>query len=118
MAAHKYKAVTTGPLTGPERTWVHDLPQDNLVSALIMCTAELCRLQDEIAQMKTVISANGIAVPPRGDAPGRQEKLAQEEATGVLVRRILGELFRSGEGWTGVDPRVAQFFKQPQQQAG
>jgi hypothetical protein len=113
MSSAQYKSVVVGPLTGPERTWIHDLPQDNLVAALLMCTAEICRLQDEIAVIKAQLSNHGIAVPARTDVPGSEEKLAQEEATTVVTRRVLSELFRSNNAWTSVDSRIEQFFHQP-----
>jgi hypothetical protein len=118
MTTNQYKAIATAPLTGTERSWLHDLPQDNLVGATLMVTAELCRLQDELAQIKAALAEHAIEVPSRDTAPGEEEKKTQEAATGVVVQRILSELFRSNAGWTTVDPRVTDFFGQPSELRG
>lgn len=110
----RYKAVVSAPLTGRERQWIHDLPPDNLVGGVLMCVAEICSLRDEVRLLRERLAKEGLKVPARDEVPDDAERQRMEAETAGIVDRVLTELFRSRQGWTGVDPRVAEFFPQPE----
>jgi hypothetical protein len=106
-----FKVVTDEPLIGDEREWLPDMPNDNLVAALLLSAIEIGRLNDELSQIKSALAEAGIALPDRSAPIDAEERSAIEQDTaGPVVKRIMNELFRPQKGWTDVDPRVRDYL--------
>lgn len=111
----KFKAVKTGPITGPEPNWIHDLPVDNLVAAITALAGEVYILRDRQRAMERELSRRKVL--PVGavedHAPTDAERAADQDDMRAFIYRLWAEISRGDEPWANVDPGVAKYFKQP-----
>ena len=110
-----FKTVKTGPVTGEEPDWIHDLPVDNMVGAITALSAEVYILRERMRAMerelerRDVLSENAI----EDHEPTEIEQEADQEDLNAFVHRIWTEIMRDRTTVANVDPKAADFFKQP-----
>jgi hypothetical protein len=115
MTAGTFKTAKTGPVTGPEPDWIHDLPLDNLVAAITALGAEVYTLRERLRAMERELTRR--AVLPAGAVeshePTAAERSADQDDMKRFVARLWTEIARTREPWANVAPDVTRFFKQP-----
>ncbi len=110
-----FKTVKTGPVTGEEPDWIHDLPMDNVVGAITALSAEVYILRERLKAMeRELIKRDSLAADAvENHAPTEEERVADQADLDAFVNRIWTEIMRDRRTVAKVDPRATEFFKQP-----
>lgn len=111
----KFKAVKTGPVTGPEPDWLHDVPLDNLVNAITALAGEVYILRERQRAMERELNRRNVLPPDAVEAhrPTTDEQQADQADLKAFVTRLWSEIARTREPWAKVDAGVTKYFKQP-----
>lgn len=110
-----FKTVKTGPVTGEEPDWIHDLPMDNVVGAITALSAEVYILRERLKAMERELVRRDSLAPDavENHAPTEDEAAADQAELDAFVNRIWTEIMRDRTTVAKVDPRAEEFFKQP-----
>ncbi len=110
-----FKTVKTGPVTGEEPDWLHDLPVDNLVGAVTALAAEVYILRERMRAMERELVRNKSLSPDAVEEhePTAGEREADQQDLDAFVNRIWSEISRSRTPVAKVDPRAVDYFDQP-----
>lgn len=115
MTKPPLKTVKTGPITGEEPDWIHDLPVDNLVGAVTALSGEVYILRERLRAMerelvrRDTLSENAV----EDHEPTQVEREADQKDLDAFVNRIWTEIMRDRKTVANVDPGAAKYFKQP-----
>jgi hypothetical protein len=111
----RFKVIKTGPITGPEPDWIHDMPVDNLVAGLTALSAEVYILRERLRAMERELARRSVlpAGAVEGHVPTAAEYEADQADVKAFVNRIWSELARGRAGWATIDPPVVKYFRQP-----
>ena len=113
--SQSFKTVKTGPITGEEPDWLHDLPIDNLVGAITALSAEVYILRERLRTMerelirRDVLSENSV----EDHEPTESEREEDQQDLDAFVNRIWSEIARDRTPVAKVDPKAVDYFKQP-----
>jgi hypothetical protein len=115
LAKPKFKAVKTGPVTGPEPDWLHDVPLDNLVNAITALAGDVYILRDRQRATERELSRRNLlpADAVETHRPTTEEQQADQTDLKAFITRLWSEIARTREPWANVDPAVTKYFKQP-----
>jgi hypothetical protein len=98
-SATKLKSVLTGPISGKEHQFLHDMPMDNLVGAFVALAAETYVLRDRLQTLETVLQNSGAlaadAIEDHKDDAVASAARADDAKN--FAHRVLGELHRSDD---------------------
>ena len=115
MTDKPFKTARTGPVTGPEPDWVHELPPDNIIATITALAGEIFILRERLRAMERELGRRGVL--PEGAVESHSPTLAEAEADQkdlqAFVFRIWSEISRGRSPWSSVDPAVTKYFKQP-----
>ena len=110
-----FKVVKTGPVTGDEPDWLHDLPVDNLVGAVTALSGEVYILRERLRVMERELVRrdvlSGAAVEDH--EPTEAERDSDQQDLDAFVNRIWSEIIRDRTTVANVDPVAVDYFKQP-----
>ena len=111
----KFETVKTGPVTGPEPDWLHDVPLDNLVNAITALAGEVYILRERQRAMERELNRRNVlpADAVESHRPTADEQQADQNDLKAFVTRLWSEIARTREPWANVDPAVTKYFKQP-----
>jgi hypothetical protein len=108
----RFKAVLRGPITDHEPSFVHDLPQDNVVGVVTALAAEIWMLRDRLTALEHELATRRVlpadAVDHHRDS--EDEQRANQAALTDFVNRILGELARDRTPVSQIDPGVERYL--------
>lgn len=93
----RYKSVLTGPVGAKEPRFLHDLPLDNVVGALIALAGEVYILRDRLQTLESVLTEVKAIAPEAVEnfkETPEKDKARNEDAK-KFVNRVLRELHRS-----------------------
>lgn len=109
------KTVKTGPITGDEPDWIHDLPVDNMVGAITALSGEVYILRERLRAMeRELIRRDTLTETAVEDhEPTQSEREADQQDLDAFVNRIWTEIMRDRKPVANVDPGAAKYFKQP-----
>jgi len=96
-AKSRYKSVLTGPVGAKEPRFLHDLPLDNVVGALIALAGEVYILRDRLQTLESVLTEVKAIAPEaveKFQETPEKDKARNEDAK-KFVNRVLRELHRS-----------------------
>lgn len=111
----QFKTVKTGPVTGEEPDWLHDVPVDNLVGAITALAGEVYILRERCRAMeRELVRSKTLSVDAVEEhAPTDEEREADQKDLDAFVNRIWSEISRGRQTVANVDPRAVDYFKQP-----
>ena len=111
-----FKVVKTGPVTGAEPDWIHDLPMDNVVGAITALSAEVYILRERLKAMERELVRSKNLAPDvvENHAPTEDERVADQADLDAFVNRIWTEIMRDRAPVAKVDPGATEYFKQPE----
>lgn len=112
----KFKSVKTGPVTGGEPDWLHDLPIDNLVGAVTALSGEAYILRERLRAMERELERRDVLKKDAVEAhePTDAEREADQKDLDAFVNRIWSEIIRDRRTVANVNPRAVDYFKQPE----
>ncbi|MDE0799365.1 MAG: hypothetical protein OSB02_01345 [Rhodospirillaceae bacterium] len=115
MSKKEFKAVKTGPITGEEPDWIHDLPVDNMVGAITALSAEVYILKERMrATERELVRRDALAESSVEDhEPTQEERETDQKDLDAFVNRIWTEIMRDRKTVSNVDPGAVNYFKQP-----
>ena len=91
-----FVSALTGPVGKVEPAFLHDVPTDNLVGAILALSAELWVMRDRQGRLERLLESAGVvaseALETAGQSP--EESAAATVAAERFAERILGELVR------------------------
>lgn len=97
VSKSRYKSVLTGPVGTKEPRFLHDLPLDNVVGALIALAGEVYILRDRVQTLEAVLTEAKTIAPDAvenfKESPDKDK--ARNEDAKKFVNRVLRELHRS-----------------------
>ncbi len=97
VSMSRYKSVLTGPVGTKEPRFLHDLPLDNVVGALIALAGEVYILRDRVQTLEAVLTEAKTIAPDAvenfKESPDKDK--ARNEDAKKFVNRVLRELHRS-----------------------
>ncbi len=107
-----FKAVKTGPITGEEPDWLHDLPVDNLVGAITALSGEVYILRERLRAMeRELIRRDALTFNAVEDhEPTENEREQDQEGLDAFVNRIWSEIIRNRRPVSNVDPISRRLF--------
>jgi hypothetical protein len=110
-----FKTVKTGPVTGDEPDWIHDLPVDNMVGAITALSAEVYILKERLRAMERELVRRETLTPNAVEdhEPTEGEREADQKDLDAFVNRIWTEIMRDRTAVAKVDPGAVDYFKQP-----
>lgn len=116
MTKNNYKAVKTGPVTGEEPDWVHDLPVDNLVGAITALSGEVYILRERMRAMERELVRRDVLsdCAVEDHEPTIEERESDQKDLDAFVNRIWSEIMRGRTTVAKVDPGAVNYFKQPE----
>lgn len=111
-----FKTVKTGPITGEEPDWIHDLPVDNMVGAITALSGEVYTLRERMRAMeRELVRRDGLSENAVEDhEPTQSEREADQKDLDAFVNRIWSEIMRDRKTVANVDPGAEKYFKQPE----
>ena len=111
----KYKAVKTGPVTGDEPTWLHDLPVDNLVGAITALSGEVYILRERLRAMERELVSRDVLnnTSIETHEPTESERDDDQMDLDAFVNRIWTEIARDRKPVANVNPNMVDYFNQP-----
>lgn len=114
MTNNNFKSVRTGPITGDEPDWIHDLPVDNMVGAITALSAEVYILKERIRAMERELVRRDTLTSSAVEEhePTEEERAADQKDLDAFVNRIWTEIMRDRKTVANVDPGAAKYFKQ------
>lgn len=115
MTKKEFKTVKTGPVTGDEPDWIHDLPVDNMVGAITALSAEVYILKERMRAMERELVRRDTltATAVEEHEPTEEEREADQKDLDAFVNRIWTEIMRDRKTVANVDPGAVGYFKQP-----
>ncbi len=116
LSKKEFKTVKTGPVTGDEPDWIHDLPVDNMVGAITALSAEVYILKERMRAMeRELVRRDALAESSVEDhEPTQEEREADQKDLDAFVNRIWTEIMRDRKTVANVDPGAVNYFKQPE----
>lgn len=110
-----FKTVKTGPVTGDEPDWLHDIPVDNLVGAITALSGEVYILRERMRAMeRELVRRDALAQESVEDhEPTEAEREADQKDLDAFVNRIWTEIARDRTTVAKVAPVAVDYFKQP-----
>lgn len=110
------KTVKTGPITGDEPDWIHDLPVDNLVGAITALSGEVYILRERLRAMeRELVRRDTLTETAVEDhEPTQAEREADQKDLDAFVNRIWSEIMRDRKTVANVDQGAEKYFKQPE----
>lgn len=114
MTKKNFKVVKTGPVTGDEPDWIHDLPVDNLVGAITALSSEVYILRERMRAMeRELVRRDALSESAVEDhEPTVEEREADQKDLDAFVNRIWTEIMRDRTTVAKVDPGAVDYFKQ------
>jgi len=108
----RFNAALQGPVTHIEPDFLHKLPMDNAVGAIMALTAEVWMLRERLAALEAELESRKIL--PAGAVENHQDVGAAAEARAAdlaaYTERVMGELTRNREPVSHIDPAVQKFL--------
>lgn len=97
VSKSRYKSVLTGPVGTKEPRFLHDLPLDNVVGALIALAGEVYILRDRVQTLEAVLTEAKTIAPDAVEnfKESPEKDKARNEDAKKFVNRVLRELHRS-----------------------
>ena len=110
-----FKTVKTGPVTGDEPDWIHDLPVDNMVGAITALSAEVYILKERLRAMeRELVRRDALTSTAVEDhEPTEGERADDQKDLDAFVNRIWTEIMRDRKTVANVDSGAVDYFKQP-----
>ncbi|MCZ8133352.1 MAG: hypothetical protein O9284_18975 [Steroidobacteraceae bacterium] len=99
-----------GPITGVEPEFLHDVPKDNLVGAIVALAAELYIVRERVQTLEAELVGRKV-LPPHAvedHAPREDEARARAADLASFVNRVLSELSRPPRPTSSIDPGVTR----------
>ena len=111
-----FKTVRTGPITGDEPDWIHDLPVDNMVGAITALSGEVYILRERLRALeRELVRRDTLTETAVEDhEPTQSEREADQKDLDAFVNRIWSEIMRDRKTVANVDPGAEKYFKQPE----
>ncbi|MGA0800044.1 MAG: hypothetical protein ACO3P5_06330 [Steroidobacteraceae bacterium] len=110
---NQFKASLQGPVTDTEPDFLHDVPMDNAVGAIMALTAEVYMLRERLATLEAELNARKVlptdAVEQHVDTPEQASARAADLA--AYTERIMSELIRDRVPVSRIDPGVTKYLK-------
>jgi hypothetical protein len=110
---NQFKASLQGPVTDTEPDFLHDVPMDNAVGAIMALTAEVYMLRERLATLEAELTARKVlptdAVEQHVDTPEQASARAADLA--AYTERIMSELIRDRVPVSRIDPGVTKYLK-------
>ncbi|MFZ9871866.1 MAG: hypothetical protein ACO3GE_01005 [Steroidobacteraceae bacterium] len=110
---NQFKASLQGPVTDTEPDFLHDVPMDNAVGAIMALTAEVYLLRERLATLEAELADRKVlptnAVEQRVDTPEQASARAADLA--AYTERIMSELIRDRVPVSRIDPGVTKYLK-------
>lgn len=110
-------ALLEGPVLGEEPLFLDQIPNDNLVGAIVALTAEVYMLRERLQTLEAELETRKV-LPP-GAVETRSGNAAESAARNTdltaFTTRILSELGRDRTPVSSIDPRVKDLLKTHQQ---
>lgn len=110
--ASQKNALLEGPVLGEEPLFLDQLPNDNLVGALVALTAEVYILRERLQTMESELEQRKV-LPPHAierHESNAAERDARNADLAQFTARILAELGRDRTPVSTIDPRVAELM--------
>ncbi|MFM8481176.1 MAG: hypothetical protein ACKOCF_08260 [Gammaproteobacteria bacterium] len=108
----RFNAALQGPVTHIEPDFLHKLPMDNAVGAIMALTAEVWMLRERLAALEAELESRKVL--PSGAVENHQDVGAAAEARAAdlaaYTERVMGELTRNREPVSHIDPAVQKFL--------
>jgi fructose-1,6-bisphosphatase len=113
-----FKAVKTGPVTGDEPTWLHDLPVDNLVGAITALSGEVYILRERLRAMERELVRRDVLNDQSIEShePTESERNDDQMDLDAFVNRIWTEIARDRKPVASVNSNAVDYFNQPDEQ--
>ena len=109
----QFKASLQGPVTDTEPDFLHDVPMDNAVGAIMALTAEVYLLRERLATLELELASRKLvptdAVEKHVDTPEQASVRAADLA--AYTERIMSELIRDRVPVSRIDPAVTKYLK-------
>lgn len=109
----QFKASLQGPVTGAEPDFLHDIPMDNAVGAIMALTAEVYLLRERLATLEAELATRQVlpadAVEKHADTP--EQATAKAADLAAYTERIMSELVRDRVPVSTIDPAVTKYLK-------
>ena len=109
----EFKASLQGPVTGTEPDFLHDVPMDNAVGAIMALTAEVYLLRERLATLEAELASRQVlpadAVEKHVDTPEQASARAADLA--AYTERVMSELIRDRVPVSRIDPAVTKYLK-------
>jgi hypothetical protein len=110
---NQFKASLQGPVTDTEPDFLHDVPMDNAVGAIMALTAEVYMLRERLATLEAELTARKVlptdAVEQHVDTSEQASARAADLA--AYTERIMSELIRDRVPVSRIDPGVTKYLK-------
>lgn len=108
----RFNAALQGPVTHKEPDFLHKLPMDNAVGAIMALTAEVWLLRERLAALEAELESRKVL--PAGAVENHQDVGAAAEARAAdlaaYTERVMSELTRNREPVSNIDPAVQKFL--------
>lgn len=108
----RFNAALQGPVTHEEPDFLHKLPMDNAVGAIVALTAEVWMLRERLAALEAELESRKVL--PVGAVENHQDLAAAAEARAAelaaYTERVMSELTRNREPVSQIDPAVRKFL--------
>lgn len=108
----RYKTIQEEPIIDKEPNLLHDISQDNFMSALVTLAAELYMVRDRVHVLEAELEKNNIlpsnAVEVHEDTKEEAKKRSQDAQE--FANRFWSQLTNSGEPVSKIDPKVKDYL--------
>ncbi|MBM4212921.1 MAG: hypothetical protein FJ179_04305 [Gammaproteobacteria bacterium] len=112
VTGKRFNAALQGPVTHHEPDFLHQLPMDNAVGAIMALTAEVWMLRERLAALEAELEARKVL--PAGAVENHRDTAAAAETRAAdlaaYTARVMSELTRNREPVSHIDPAVQKFL--------
>jgi hypothetical protein len=109
----EFKASLQGPVTDTEPDFLHDVPMDNAVGAIMALTAEVYLLRERLATLEAELTSRQVlptdAVEKHVDTP--EQAAVRSADLAAYTERVMSELIRDRVPVSRIDLGVTKYLK-------